>query len=113
VPKNPRKQAGRRKSPSYLKALKWIAAVGVVALIVYGASQMSGVAYGEDAIRVVSFSELRTDDKRSALKKANQARCNCGCGMTLAQCVATDSTCPVRESNIDRIKTIVREAARP
>jgi hypothetical protein len=30
--------------------------------------------------------------------------------MTLAQCVATDSTCPVREGNIDRIRTMVRDA---
>jgi hypothetical protein len=30
--------------------------------------------------------------------------------MTLAQCVSTDSTCPVREGNIDRIRTMVRDA---
>jgi hypothetical protein len=109
----PGKQARRRKAPPYVKAFKWIAVIGVVTLVAYGASQMSGVAYGEDAIRSVNFSELKAGEKRSALTKANQARCNCGCGMTLAQCVATDSTCPVRESNIDRIKTMVREAALP
>ena len=106
-----KKQVRRKKAPPYFKALKWIAAIGVVALVAYGASQMSGVAYGEDAIRVVDFSDLKSGEKRSALQKANQARCTCGCGMTLAQCVATDSTCPVRDSNIDRIKTMVREAS--
>jgi hypothetical protein len=30
--------------------------------------------------------------------------------MQLAQCVATDSTCPIRNENIERIKTMVREA---
>jgi hypothetical protein len=30
--------------------------------------------------------------------------------MTLAQCVATDMSCPVRDRNIDRLKTIVQEA---
>ena len=30
--------------------------------------------------------------------------------MTLAQCVATDMTCPVREGNLDRIRTMVRNA---
>ena len=109
--KQPKKQVRRKKAPPYFKALKWIAVIGVATLVAYGVSQMSGVAYGEDAIRAVSFSELKSDEKRSALKKANQARCNCGCGMTLAQCVATDSTCPVRDSNIDRIKTLVREAS--
>ena len=109
--KQPKKQLRRKKAPPYVKALKWLAAIGVVALVAYGASQMSGVAYGEDAIRAVDFSDLKSGEKRSALQKANQARCTCGCGMTLAQCVATDSTCPVRDSNIDRIKTMVREAS--
>jgi hypothetical protein len=30
--------------------------------------------------------------------------------MTLAQCVATDSTCPIREINIERIRALVRDA---
>ena len=107
----PGKQVRRKKSPPYLKAIKWMAVAGVVALVVYGATRFAGIAYGEDAIRVVSFSELTASQKRRALTDANQARCNCGCGMTLAQCVATDSTCPIRESNIDRIKTMVRQSA--
>jgi hypothetical protein len=37
-------------------------------------------------------------------------RCPCGCGLGLAQCVATDSTCPIREENIERIKKMVRSA---
>jgi hypothetical protein len=89
-----------------------VAAV-VVAGVGYGVSQYGGIAYGEDAIRVVNFSDLKAADKRRALREANQARCTCGCGMTLAQCVATDSTCPVRENNIERIKTMVRAAAQP
>ena len=32
--------------------------------------------------------------------------------MTLAQCVATDSTCPIRETNVDKIKNMVEEASR-
>jgi hypothetical protein len=32
--------------------------------------------------------------------------------MTLAQCVATDSTCPIRDSNVARIRTMVTEAGR-
>jgi hypothetical protein len=71
---------------------------------------MSGVAYNEDAIKVVDFSALQPAEKRSALQAANNARCTCGCGLGLAQCVATDSTCPIRDSNIDRIKTMVRQA---
>lgn len=98
-----------------MKAVKWVAGLGIVALVVYGATQVSsGVAYDETKIAVVSFDELQGAKKRTALQAANNARCTCGCGMTLAQCVATDSSCPLREGNIDRIKTIVRnEVARP
>jgi hypothetical protein len=30
--------------------------------------------------------------------------------MNMAQCVAIDSTCPIRDKNIDAIRTMVREA---
>ena len=30
--------------------------------------------------------------------------------MNMAQCVATDSTCPIRDKNIETIRTMVREA---
>jgi len=84
-----------------------------VGLVGYGLSQLSNVAYTDQDIKVVNFSSLDARQKRSALEAANQARCTCGCGMTLAQCVAIDSTCPVREDNIDRIKVMVRQAAQP
>ena len=65
---------------------------------------MSTIAYGEAEIKVVDFSGLDAAQKRSALEAANAARCTCGCGMTLAQCVATDSTCPIREDNVAQIR---------
>jgi hypothetical protein len=109
-----RKAARRRRAaPPWLKATKWIAALGVFGAVAYGVSQMSGVAYDERALSVINFSELTSSQKRTALQAANGARCSCGCGLGLAQCVATDSTCPIRDSNIDRIKTMVRDAARP
>jgi hypothetical protein len=93
--------------------IKW-GLLGAIAVgIVYGVSQMSGIAYTERDIKVVDFSSLSPENKTSALRAANAARCSCGCGMTLAQCVSTDSTCPIRETNIDRIKTMVRDADRP
>ncbi len=108
-------KAERRHKPSHgvPPLFKWGGVLIVVATIGYCASEMSGVAYGESAIRVVDFSSLTPSQKRSALREANAARCNCGCGMTLAECVSTDSTCPVREPNIQRIKTIVQNANRP
>ena len=78
----------------------------------YGLSQMSNIAYGDAEIEVVDFSGLDAKQKRGALEAANAARCNCGCGMTLAQCVATDSTCPIRQDNVDKIRKMVNDAAR-
>src|SRR5471032_82076 len=102
----PRKAAGRAK------LVKWIIVAAVVGAAGYGISQMSTIAYGAADIKVVDFSGLDTKQKRSALEAANAARCTCGCGMTLAQCVATDSTCPIREDNIAQIRRIVDQASR-
>ena len=107
-----KKHAGakRRKARRSSKVLTWIVAAGTVALVVYGVSQMSSIAYSDKDLGVIDFSNLDSKEKRTALEAANTARCTCGCGMTLAQCVATDSTCPLRVGNIDRIKGMVAEA---
>jgi hypothetical protein len=84
--------------------------LSIVALVGYGLSQMSNIAYDEVDLAVVDFTDLTADERHTALVAANGARCTCGCGMTLAQCVATDSTCPVRESNIGRVRTMVQQA---
>ena len=107
------KQAERRRRKTgdvQIKAIKWGVLLVVIGLIGYGVSRMDGIAYGERDLSAVNFSDLTSAGKRTALKAANEARCTCGCGMTLAQCVATDMTCPVREGNLDRIRTMVRNA---
>ena len=110
-----KKHAGakRRKARRSSKLLTWIVAAGAVALVVYGVSQMSSIAYSDKDLGVIDFSNLDSKEKRTALEAANTARCTCGCGMTLAQCVATDSTCPLRLTNIDRIKDMVADARTP
>jgi hypothetical protein len=110
-----KKHAGakRRKARRSSKLLTWIVAAGAAALVVYGVSQMSSIAYSDKDLGVIDFSNLDSKEKRTALEAANTARCTCGCGMTLAQCVATDSTCPLRVGNIDRIKGMVAQAHTP
>jgi hypothetical protein len=93
--------------------MTWSIAAVVVGALGYLVATSSGVAYDENDIAAVRFDMLDADQKKAALVAANAARCTCGCGMTLAQCVATDTTCPVREGNIERIKTMVRDAAAP
>jgi hypothetical protein len=106
------KKAKARKTAGRSTLVKWTAIAAVVAGIGYGVSQISTIAYGDRDIKVIDFSGLDATQKRGALEAANAARCTCGCGMTLAQCVATDSTCPIREGNVDKIKRMVDDAAR-
>ena len=102
--------AKRRATKQRSRAVKWAVALGVVALIGYGISQMSNIAYGEDRLPMINFSDLTADQKHAALEEANAERCPCGCGMTLAQCVAIDSTCPMRSAHIDLIRGMVARA---
>ena len=106
------KKVKPRKAARRPKLVKWLVIAAVAGGIGYGISQMSTIAYGEAEIKVVDFSGLDAAQKRSALEAANAARCTCGCGMTLAQCIATDSTCPIRETNVDKLKAMVSDAAR-
>lgn len=107
-----RTRQGRPKSsglPGFVKVLLILLAVGGLG---YAAIELSsGVAYDDKAIGVVDFSGLTASQKKSALQAANRSRCTCGCGLNTAQCVATDSTCPIREDNIKKIRQMVRDAA--
>lgn len=88
----------------------WLLVGGGAAFMGYAVLEMSGVPYDDRAIKVVDFSGLTAGQKREALQAANRSRCTCGCGMNTAQCVATDSTCPLREDNITKIRGMVRDA---
>ena len=88
----------------------WVGVLAVIGGIFYGLANTSGIAYGERQLTAIDFTSLNDDQKRAALVEANADRCTCGCGMTLAQCVATDMTCPVRESNITKIRGMVQRA---
>ena len=114
VKEEPQKKGRRRRTkaaPFYLQALKWTLGLALTAGIVYAVTQSAGVPFDERAIGVVNFSDLSPKGKKAALKEANNARCSCGCGLGLAECVSTDKTCPIRESNIERIRTMVRNAS--
>jgi hypothetical protein len=88
----------------------WIAVLGTIAGVIYGLAGTSGIAYNERQLSAIDFTSLNRDQKHVALTEANASRCSCGCGMTLAQCVATDMTCPIRTDNITRIRAMVQKA---
>jgi hypothetical protein len=83
--------------------------LAVVGGIIYGLATPS-IAYTERDLPDIDFASLNAEQKHAALVEANAGRCTCGCGMALAQCVATDMTCPVRTGNITRIRAIVQKA---
>ena len=106
----------------------WIGGITVAALLGYGVVQMGGPGnssvssntpsfggllgtgyYTEADLGEVDFSVLTEAQKKKVLEDINRAMCTCGCNLNLAQCVATDSTCPLRNSNIERIRSVVRQ----
>ena len=106
-----KKSKGRQARPKRMPAaLKWAVAIALLALVGYAVLNTAGVPYDDRAIGVVDFSGLTSNQKREALQAANRSRCPCGCSMNTAQCVSTDSTCPLREDNIQKIRTMVRDA---
>ena len=88
----------------------WLGALAIVGGIFYGLINTTNIAYNERDLTGIDFTSLNADQKRAALVEANADRCRCGCGMTLAQCVATDMTCPVRTDNITKIRGMVQRA---
>ena len=93
----------------YRSRVVWLGVIAAAALIVYALSTSSGVAYSDADLHGIDFSVLDAKEKRTALQAANRADCSCGCGLKLAQCVATDSTCPIRTQNIERIRSMVSD----
>ena len=103
--------AARRRMLGRVKRTAiWVAVLVGVGALFYGLATTSGVRFDENDLAIVDFSGLNSSQKRTALQAANAARCTCGCGLGLAECVATDSSCPIRSSNIDKIKKMVENA---
>lgn len=92
------------------RAAIWLGALAVVGGIFYGLINTTNIAYNERHLTAIDFTLLSADQKRAALVEANADRCTCGCRMTLAQCVATDMTCPIRTNNITKIRGMVQKA---
>jgi hypothetical protein len=106
-PRHGARQRLIRRLKSGAITLAVLAAIGGV---IYGLSRSAGIAYNERDLPDIDFTSLNADQKRAALVEANAERCTCGCGMALAQCVATDMTCPIRTGNITKIRGMVQKA---
>lgn len=109
-PKTKTRHGARTRLVRRLKTLAiTLGVLTVVGGIIYGLATPS-IAYNERDLPDVDFTSLSAEQKHAALVEANAGRCTCGCGMALAQCVATDMTCPVRAGNITKIRGMVQKA---
>lgn len=110
-PKTKPRHAARQRGIRRMKTvLIWVAVLGGIGGLLYSLANTSAIAYTDRHLSVIDFTSLNADQKRTALVEANAGRCGCGCGMTLAQCVATDMTCPIRTDNITKIRAMVQKA---
>lgn len=53
---------------------------------------------------------LAPEKKRRVVEQANQERCSCRCGYTVASCLKLDSRCPLRSKNLARVDEFIRQA---
>jgi thiol-disulfide isomerase/thioredoxin len=58
----------------------------------------------------VNLKTLNEEQKKVALKQMNARNCDCGCGLTIAQCRINDSSCPI---SLRLAKQIVKDAEQP
>ena len=56
----------------------------------------------------VDLASLTSDQKTAALKRLNEEPCDCGCGLTIAQCRINDSTCAVSPKLAARVLDDIR-----
>ena len=59
----------------------------------------------------VDFKGLTADQKKAALKRLNMEICDCGCGLTLAQCRINDSSCATSMGLAAKVVKEVGESA--
>jgi thiol-disulfide isomerase/thioredoxin len=59
----------------------------------------------------VDFKGLTADQKKAALKRLNMESCDCGCGLTLAQCRINDSSCATSMGLAAKVIKEVAESA--
>jgi len=110
-PKGRPKHGARNRLLQRIKSLAiTLGVLAAIGGIIYGLARSPGIRYTERDLTDIDFTLLNAEQKRAALVEANAGRCTCGCGMALAQCVATDMTCPVRTGNIAKIRGMVQKA---
>ena len=82
------------------RTLPRIAALGLLSLLVVLAApslphaQQESRPHYSEGLHGVDLSGLTGEQRTLALKVLNSSDCECGCGMTVAQCRVEDQNCP-------------------
>lgn len=92
------KHVGLNDPSLYERELKAMLGMSVGAKVEY--FEDNGQVFLKNAERAtelpgVDFSKLTAEQKTAALRQLNAKSCDCGCGLTLAQCRINDSACRV------------------
>jgi len=92
------KHVGLNDPTLYERELKAMLGMPVEARVEY--FEDNGQVFLKNAERAtdlpgVDFSKLTAEQKTAALRQLNAKSCDCGCGLTLAQCRINDSACRV------------------
>lgn len=92
------KHIGLNDPSLYERELKAMLGMAVNAKVEY--FEDNGQVFLKNAERAtelpgVDFSKLTAEQKSAALRQMNAKSCDCGCGLTLAQCRINDSACRV------------------
>jgi thiol-disulfide isomerase/thioredoxin len=61
----------------------------------------------------VDFKGLTPDQKKLALKRMNSELCTCGCNLTIAQCLMSDTSCATSQALAKRIVRQIRTGEKP
>jgi hypothetical protein len=61
-----------------------------------------------DEVRGVDLAGLNEAQRALLLRFANAERCTCGCGYTLAGCLASDMTCEISRGNVAALLDSIR-----
>ncbi len=75
------------------------------------AAPQEGAKGSREGLSGVDFSGLDAVAKERALRLLNAEGCDCGCGMTLAQCRVEDKTCPRSPSLAAAVVNAIRTGA--
>ena len=106
-------------APRWGPALIGVVALGILSLSVYrgvvdirSSSPKWDKTIHQDFPGLDAGPSMSSKQREKVIEVANHQPCPCGCVHTLASCLKSDLTCPIRSQNIAKVKDLIAEAAK-